>query len=1430
MEQRVLFKRDYNVDDNNDYLLVKEFLICGDEEHKELVLKLINTTNENCKDLKFIVHQLDKDGKEIALSTFESRYMKANAGKEFVPNKAMTLNKECEDVVIELQFAAFQTAYYTKGELVPFEEKSNSHFIASEDNRFVKNRLTSKPILIAILVVLSIVSLVSFINNSVDNYRVNTKQFVYDGLHYEILNSNQELKVVGYDSDKNISNLVIPEYVGEFKVKSIEANAFSYNPQIVSLTISGDLSIENSAFENCNNLTTLNINQVSSIGDRAFMGCDSLQNVTLYNLGYLGESAFADCINLQSAVVENENLIIEIRPNVFNRCKALNTIVIDQPTSLLSDLTNILGSCYNVRNLTLNELDKSTVSNLFGGTTTLDDLSLETIKINELNTVSAKMFANFQELKKVTIGRVLNGKIEKEAFAYTPKLEEVVFENPITVIGEKAFTESGIKSFNFNGVQVIGPYAFAYSQITKVNLTNSSVSTIDKFAFNMCSELTEVILNNSLKEIKLYAFSNCTKLSRFEMSSGINAIGEHAFDRCESLSAINLPKTLKTIDSYAFANCLSLAVIDIPGSVYTISGSTFAYCQSLEKVVINEGTTIIGTSAFNQCTNIKTLEIPNSVNRIFSGCFNGCSAIEYLTIPFIGIQQSNPGNFNTIFSSNLPNLKEITISNSGVLQNALLAYKQNLEKVTIKGQINTIPKDLCSNCPNLKEVNIPNTIETIEMSAFRDCFNLRKITLPETLKIIGSAAFINCYCLWEVENYSSISVVPGVPNDARGEIGEYTIAVYNTENDERMLFETVDDSFLFGYYEGKTYLLDFVGDELDVVLPTNVKIAGLTDPVSTYEIYSLAFYGSEINSVNIPEGISKIGPKAFGNCAKLELVYLPNSITDVYNDAFESSNRIFEVFNLTNYNLTIGSDDLGYVAANALVIHTSLDDLPLVKYTSEYLVDYRLNPNNNKGWILGFTDTEELPESITIGNTLFIDNKGYSSFEILPNAFERTNITDLTIGSSIKTIPNGAFLYCNNLLSVNIQGNRLESIGENAFYNCNSLTDFNLSTNSRLSTIGAGAFAYTNLYKFLLPSYMSSIGNDAFYNCENLTFVINQSNLTISKGFSSYGRIAYYAFDVVKSENEIITVEYNNFTFAKKSNVWYIIGFDEELFNESLIKFPGKFTSGGYTINEYYVWKNLSYSLYQYYDLLIPTNLTHFDGEINIYLDTIYYEGTSNQWYNSYLRNNSTLRSADVKFYSTCVHYNSTWTYVNNEISTSFTALNDNIIQAATCTTNGINRKYCSKCNYTEEHTIYATGHSYGSNNQCTKCSARKVPVTDTVLNSALFSNDQNNPFVWSNGYIVTPTLDRYETSTLTLNANRKMRVEMTFNGYLSSYDNVEIVVNGVTQNVIYSSNLYSWNTYTFELSAGQSLEIMYNKQSSDTSTYVNISMTIYYE
>ena len=1437
MEHRVLFKRDYNVDDNNDYLLVKEFLICGDDEHKELVLKLINTTNENCKDVKFIVHQLDKDGKEITLSTFESRYMKNNAGKEFVPNKAMTLKKECEDVVIELQFAAFQTAYYRKGELVPFEEKSRSHIVPGGENRFVKQRLFNKPILIAFLVVLSLIALVSFVNNSVADFRVNTKRFLYNGIYYDILNSNQAVEVSGYDSKHDISNLVIPAKVGEYTVTGVKAGAFSYNPMIKNLTIEGNVSINNSAFEECNNLTTLNIKNAIMVGEKAFASCDLLQSVTLNNLEYIGRYAFRECRSLTSAVIENNNKEVTFNPLVFSGCTNLDTIVINQPTSNSSNLDSILRSCNNVRNLTLNELDNSTISNLFGGTTTLNDLSLESISIGQLETVSSKLFANFSDLKKVTIGTVKNGKIEREAFAYSPNLEEVIIEKPITVIGEKAFYETGIKNFNFNGVQVIASYAFFNSKLEKANLTNANISTIEKYAFSNCHELTEVILNNSLKEIKPYCFYNCDKLSRVEMSSGLNYLGEHTFDRCSSLSSINLPKTLKSIGSYSFYNCSSLAAIEIPGTVNSISTSSFQNCISLDTVVINSGITTINSNAFSGCHNIKTLEIPTTVTKMTSGCFSGCYAIEYLTIPFVGTDSTKDtyksSTFSTLFGSNLEYLKEVSLTKVDTLVSGLFSYNVNLEKASIEGTLNKIPYNLFNGCVNLSEVVLPNLIQTIEYSAFANCHKLHKIVLPETLNTIGDDAFINCYSLWEIMNYSDITVSAGVKNINAGNIGEYTIAVYESLDDTMMLFETIEDKFLFGYYEDKTYLLDYTGEDTEIVLPNNFNLEGVDNQINSYEIYSLVFKEKEIESVNIPEGVYKIGIQAFRNCDQLELVYLPATLTEVDENAFVECDHIYEVYNLTNYPLVIGSSEIGEVAENALIIHTSLSELPLIKYTSSENVEYRLNPNSNNGWILGFKDSWS--ETILIGSSFYNDNRNYSSFVILPGAFYGYDIKSVTIGSGVEEIGEYSFQNCLELESVTVQGTNLKSIKDYAFAGCNNLTEFTISSSSRLSSIGVSAFYDTNLFEMTIPVYVKSIGDNAFYSCENLTFVINRSNLSFTEGSSSYGYVGYYAFDVVGSQGEILTHTYNNFVFAKKSGSWYIIKYNKEIFDNSLISFPDSFTYNGQTVSKYYVWKNLSSYSYGYYDIYLPTSVIQFMNGINISIDVVYFKGTSNQWYSTNHYYNNTFAYTTVKYYSTCVHDNSTWTYVNSEISTSRTELTDNIVTQVTCTTDGLNRKYCPKCAnsynpYYEEHIIYATGHQYGADNKCTNCTARKVPVTESVLNSAIFSNDQNNPFIWSNNYIKTPSLDRYETSTLTLNANRKMTVAIQFTGYLTYYDNIEIVVNGVSVDILYYNDLYYLTTYNYELYAGQSLEIIFNKQSNDTSVYANISMTIYYE
>ena len=140
MEKKVLFKKEYTIDDNNEYIYVKEFLILEDDNGRELVLKLVNATNETCHDIKYVVTQLNAKGEEITKSTFESRKMKRNAYSEFVPNKAMTVDSLCEDVIVELIFASFDTAYYVKGELNPITPNMRKEVSSKDGIRQVKNK------------------------------------------------------------------------------------------------------------------------------------------------------------------------------------------------------------------------------------------------------------------------------------------------------------------------------------------------------------------------------------------------------------------------------------------------------------------------------------------------------------------------------------------------------------------------------------------------------------------------------------------------------------------------------------------------------------------------------------------------------------------------------------------------------------------------------------------------------------------------------------------------------------------------------------------------------------------------------------------------------------------------------------------------------------------------------------------------------------------------------------------------------------------------------------------------------------------------------------------------------------------------------------------------------------------------------------------
>jgi hypothetical protein len=78
-----------------------------------------------------------------------------------------------------------------------------------------------------------------------------------------------------------------------------------------------------------------------------------------------------------------------------------------------------------------------------------------------------------------------------------------------------------------------------------------------------------------------------------------------------------------------------------------------------------------------------------------------------------------------------------------------------------------------------------------------------------------------------------------------------------------------------------TVLIKYIGDAAEVVIPANLGITEIGDD---------AFNMSGIKTVNIPEGVQRIGARAFNDCYFLEEVRLPESLMIVGSDAFRHTN------------------------------------------------------------------------------------------------------------------------------------------------------------------------------------------------------------------------------------------------------------------------------------------------------------------------------------------------------------------------------------------------------------------------------------------------------------------------------------------------------------------------------------------------------------
>ncbi len=187
-------------------------------------------------------------------------------------------------------------------------------------------------------------------------------------------------------------------------------------------------------------------------------------------------------------------------------------------------------------------------------------------------------------------------------------------------------TISGSGDMNNYSENTLAPWYGFRKEILRLVLP-SGITSIGKFAFYECSNITAVSIPSSVTSIGEYAFTYCSGMKMLSLGSGVKYIGTAAFSDCYSLASLSLPSGLQTIAQEAFYRCEAITAVTVPQSVTEIGMLAFGYGKSLVSANVNANITVIPEFMFYECPKLSSVKIPDSVEDIGDNSFRGCDSL-----------------------------------------------------------------------------------------------------------------------------------------------------------------------------------------------------------------------------------------------------------------------------------------------------------------------------------------------------------------------------------------------------------------------------------------------------------------------------------------------------------------------------------------------------------------------------------------------------------------------------------------------------------------------------------------------------------------------------------------------------------------------------------------------------------------------------------
>ena len=409
-------------------------------------------------------------------------------------------------------------------------------------------------------------------------------------------------------------------------------------------------------------------------------------------------------------------------------------------------------------------------------------------------------------------------------------------------------------------------------------------------------------------------------------------------------------------------------------------------------------------------------------------------------------------------------MNKIQIEESGVVyeldsfsQTAVVCGSHdNLMSVVIQGQIKynrrvyhvvEIGNQAFKNQKNLTNITFPECVRNISGKAFVNCTSLESIILPHNLKLIGDYAFSGCVNLISLTIPTSLTKIGYLAFDNCNKIK--IIHISSLEAWFRVEYDTKHG---YGWSPfGADYKL-FLDDE---------EVTDLVVPNSIVSINNDAFNGCiSLISVSFPHAIKEIGKYAFSSCNKLKKVLI-SDLKKWYSIRFGNieSNPLSFAHRLFVNGLEVQSLDIpNNITKIKPFIFAGMYNLKDIKMHNK-LTEIGRDAFNGCTRLKSL----DLPKSVkSIGDYAFCGCSNISLL-VIPesvrvigmNAFSTIdNLKSVLLPKSLQIIGNNAFEGCKGLTSIIIPEG-VSKIGREAFRDCGLIT---VIISKTVQTIGEGVF------------------------------------------------------------------------------------------------------------------------------------------------------------------------------------------------------------------------------------------------------------------------------------------------------------------------------------------------------------------------------------